>query len=60
MSGFMLLVGAMVILFIAYVTYGAWLAKQWGIDPSRKTPAHRLRDDVDLSLIHISEPTRPY
>ena len=47
MSGFMLLVGAMVILFIAYVTYGAWLAKQWGIDPSRKTPAHRLRDDVD-------------
>ena len=34
-SGFMLLVGAMVILFIAYVTYGAWLAKQWGIDPSR-------------------------
>lgn len=47
MSGFMLLVGAMVILFIAYVTYGAWLAKQWGIDPSRQTPAHKLRDDVD-------------
>lgn len=47
MSGLVLLVGAMVIFLIAYMTYGAWLAKQWGIDPSRKTPAERLRDDVD-------------
>ena len=53
MSGFMLLVGAMIILFIAYVTYGAWLAKQWGIDPSRVTPAHTLRDDIDYM------PTKP-
>lgn len=47
MSGFVLLVGAMAIFLIAYLTYGAWLAKQWGIDPTRKTPAERLRDDVD-------------
>lgn len=47
MSGFVMLVGSMVIFFIAYVIYGAWLSKQWGIDPTRKTPAERLRDDVD-------------
>ena len=53
MSGLLLLVGSMVIFFIAYVTYGSWLCKQWGIDPTKKTPAHTLRDDVDYM------PTRP-
>lgn len=47
MSGFTLLVGSMIIFFIAYMTYGSWLAKKWGIDPTRKTPAHTLRDNVD-------------
>lgn len=47
MNGFMLLVGSMIIFFIAYVTYGSWLCKQWGIDPTRKTPAVTLRDNVD-------------
>ncbi len=47
MSGFVLLVGAMIIFFIAYVTYGSWLCKQWGIDPSRRTPAETLCDNVD-------------
>lgn len=47
MSGLLLLVGAMIIFFIAYITYGRWLAKQWGVDPTRKTPAERLRDNVD-------------
>lgn len=47
MSGFLLLAGSMIIFFIAYTTYGAWLCKKWGIDPSRKTPAETLRDDVD-------------
>ncbi len=32
---------------IAYVTYGAWLCKKWGIDPNRKTPAHYMEDGVD-------------
>ncbi|OWZ84323.1 carbon starvation protein A [Natranaerobius trueperi] len=32
---------------IAYATYGAWLAKKWGIDPSRTTPAHYLNDGLD-------------
>ncbi len=47
MSGFILLVGAMIIFFIAYITYGSWLCKQWGIDPTRRTPAERLCDNVD-------------
>ena len=32
---------------MAYVTYGSWLAKQWDIDPKRKTPAHDFEDGVD-------------
>ncbi|SHI73405.1 carbon starvation CstA family protein [Lutispora thermophila] len=42
----LLLIGAILFL-IAYTTYGAYLAKSWGIDPSRKTPAHTMRDDID-------------
>lgn len=47
MSAIWLILGGIVLFLIAYTTYGAWLAKQWGIDPSRKTPAHTKRDDVD-------------
>ncbi len=36
-----------VILVIGYVCYGGWLAKQWGVDPKRPTPAHELEDGVD-------------
>ena len=32
---------------VAYITYGKWLAKQWGIDPSRPTPAHEMEDGKD-------------
>lgn len=38
---------AIVLLVIGYVFYGNWLAKQWGIDPDRKTPALELEDGVD-------------
>ena len=30
-----------------YVFYGGWLAKQWGIEPDRPTPAHELEDGKD-------------
>ncbi len=36
-----------VILVIGYVCYGGWLAKQWGVDANRPTPAHELEDGVD-------------
>ena len=34
-------------LLAGYVFYGGWLAKEWGIDPKRKTPAHELEDGMD-------------
>ena len=34
-------------LFIGYVTYGSWLAKQWGVDNTKTTPAHTMQDGVD-------------
>ncbi len=36
-----------VILVIGYICYGGWLAKQWGVDADRPTPAHELEDGVD-------------
>lgn len=47
MSGVMILVFSIFCFFIAYVTYGSWLAKQWDVDPSRKTPSHELNDGID-------------
>ena len=38
---------AIVIFVVAYLTYGRYLAKTWGIDPKRKTPAYELEDGVD-------------
>ena len=47
MNAIVLILAAIAIFVIAYLTYGKWLAKQWGIDPTRKTPAHELEDGVD-------------
>lgn len=47
MSAIYLVLIAAVIFLIAYVTYGSWLAKKWGFDPSRQTPAHEINDGVD-------------
>lgn len=38
---------ALVAFIVAYATYGAWLEKTWGIDPTKKTPAHTMNDGVD-------------
>lgn len=45
--GTLVLLISVAVVFVAYITYGSWLAKKWGIDPSRKTPAHEFNDDVD-------------
>lgn len=47
MNGILVLVIGIAILAVAYLTYGKWLAKQWGIDPSRETPSHTEEDGVD-------------
>ena len=38
---------AAVCLITAYVLYGRWLAKKWGIDPKAKTPAVLHKDGQD-------------
>ncbi len=47
MSAILIIVAAIVLLVLGYIFYGSWLAKQWGIDPERKTPAVELEDGVD-------------
>jgi len=47
MTALLIIIAAIALLVIGYVAYGGWLAKQWGIDPGRKTPAHTLTDGVD-------------
>lgn len=47
MNSLVLLLIGIVLFLAAYVVYGGYLAKQWGIDPSKKTPANTLRDDID-------------
>ena len=47
MTALLIIIAAIVLLFIGYVFYGSWLAKQWGIDPSKKTPANSMTDGVD-------------
>ncbi len=41
-----LLVGC-AILIAGYIFYGGWLAKQWGVDDTKTTPAHELEDGMD-------------
>lgn len=43
----LIILAAIVLLVLGYVFYGSWLAKQWGVDPDRKTPAVELDDGVD-------------
>ncbi len=47
MNSIAVLVIGIAILAIAYVTYGKWLAGQWGVDPKKETPAHTEQDGVD-------------
>lgn len=47
MNSVVLLVLGFIILILGYLFYGRWLAKTWGIDPKRKTPAHTKQDGMD-------------
>ncbi len=54
MNAMIVLLGGLAILVIGYVLYGGWLAKQWGVDPKRPTPAQEMHDGVDYV------PAKPY
>lgn len=47
MNGVTIMIIALAVLLGAYIFYGRWIAKKWGIDPKRKTPAYEQRDGVD-------------
>ncbi|SHF08101.1 carbon starvation CstA family protein [Caloramator proteoclasticus] len=47
MSSLWLIFIGIIVFLVAYVTYGAYLAKEWGIDPKRPTPSHTNFDNVD-------------
>lgn len=47
MTPLLIIIAAIIILIIGYMTYGKWLTKEWGIDPDRATPAVELEDGVD-------------
>ena len=47
MTALLIILAAVALLVIGYIFYGSWLAKQWGIDPTKKTPAYEKQDGVD-------------
>lgn len=47
MTAILIIVVAIILLLVGYVGYGSWLAKQWGVDPSKSTPAIEMEDGVD-------------
>jgi carbon starvation protein len=49
-----LAIAFMVLLVAAYRLYGGWVARQFHLDDSRETPAHRYADGMDFA------PIRPF
>lgn len=47
MNGITIMIISLAVLLLAYILYGRWIAKKWGVDPKRKTPAYEQRDGVD-------------
>jgi carbon starvation protein len=47
MNALVILLVSIVFLVCGYLFYGRWLAKEWGVDPARETPAHTLSDGLD-------------
>ena len=47
MTAMLVVIVGIAILIVGYIFYGGWLAKQWGVDDSKVTPAHELEDGMD-------------
>lgn len=47
MNAMLVVTVGIIILIVGYIFYGGWLAKQWGVDDSKVTPAHELEDGMD-------------
>ncbi|MDR3049996.1 MAG: carbon starvation protein A [Elusimicrobiota bacterium] len=53
MNGLTMIVISAIVLLAGYLFYGRYLAKKWGIDPDKKTPAYEFEDGIDYV------PTKP-
>lgn len=49
MSGLMIVGFAIIVFVCAYIGYGRWLVKTWGIDEKAQTPAKLFEDGQDFS-----------
>ncbi|MDO4849869.1 MAG: carbon starvation CstA family protein [Coriobacteriia bacterium] len=49
MNGIVLMLLAAVVLAAAYLLYGRWLAKTWGVDADAITPARRMENGKDFT-----------
>lgn len=49
MNGVVVIMVAVAVLAAGYLLYGRWLARTWGVDDARLTPARRMRDGRDFS-----------
>ncbi|MDC7223199.1 MAG: carbon starvation protein A [Spirochaetales bacterium] len=47
MNSLVIVLIAIAAFVVAYIGYGGWLCKKWGIDNKRETPAHAKEDGVD-------------
>ncbi|WP_446737337.1 carbon starvation CstA family protein, partial [Pyramidobacter sp. C12-8] len=47
MNAVWLVIIGIVLFYIAYKTYGSYLANQWGVSDKTETPAHTKEDGVD-------------
>ena len=47
MNAMLVVIVGIIILIAGYIFYGGWLAKQWGVDDTKVTPAHELEDGMD-------------
>ena len=47
MNGVTIMLISTIVLVMAYILYGKWIARKWGVDAKRQTPAYELRDGVD-------------
>ncbi len=47
MNSVTLMLATLFLFAVAYFSYGTYLAKKWGFDPNRQTPAHTFNDGLD-------------
>ena len=59
MNAALFLIIGCAVLVVGYIFYGGWLAKKWGVDNSRPTPAHTMEDGKDFRRAETTKAKRP-